>query len=297
MKLLTQIILALVFTAALCSARAGFAQSAFDGGGANGGSMVIGNDNRTCDSSIMGAIRYNSGASALQICAATQGATTSGLVSHWEFEDGTGSGTAADSVGTNDGTLNNMDVNTDWVTGQIGGALDFDGSNDWVTVTNDASLEFGTTQDFSISFWYYNLDNTGYWDLIDKTGTYGYICNFSFGFDGIECYLQGDLTTATVYSAGVLTLENTWYHVVLTADRNGNAQMYIDGSASGSAVDISGVGNIDSGTSLWFGVHHGRLDDIRIYNRVLTTTEIAELYSCGTAGDCSGGGTWTNWGE
>ena len=52
------------------------------------------------------------------------------------MDDGTGSATAADSSGNNNtGTLTNMDPNTDWVTGRVGGALDFDGTNDFVQIS------------------------------------------------------------------------------------------------------------------------------------------------------------------
>jgi hypothetical protein len=48
------------------------------------------------------------------------------LVSLWKFDEGSG-GTAYDSASDNDGTI----YGASWTTGQIGGALDFDGSNDY----------------------------------------------------------------------------------------------------------------------------------------------------------------------
>ena len=49
------------------------------------------------------------------------------IVGHWKLDETSGT-TATDSSGAgNDGTLNNMDPATDWVYGEIGGGLDFDG--------------------------------------------------------------------------------------------------------------------------------------------------------------------------
>ena len=51
----------------------------------------------------------------------------SGLVGYWNFQEGAGT-TAYDKSGNgNHGALTNMDPNTDWSDGQIGGGLDFDG--------------------------------------------------------------------------------------------------------------------------------------------------------------------------
>ena len=57
------------------------------------------------------------------------------FVSWWQFDEGQGY-TAYDSAATNDGTVHGAT----WTTGQMGGALDFDGANDYVNVANDDSL-------------------------------------------------------------------------------------------------------------------------------------------------------------
>ena len=87
------------------------------------------------------------------------GIPTTGLVGHWTFDDGAGT-TAADSSGNgHDGTLTNMDAATDWTTGIVGGALEFDGSNDSVDLGRPAELE--ALQGLTLSAWIYNETNTG----------------------------------------------------------------------------------------------------------------------------------------
>ncbi|MHC4463713.1 MAG: hypothetical protein ACYS30_20120, partial [Planctomycetota bacterium] len=63
-----------------------------------------------------------------------------GLISQWKFDEGEGS-IAYDSVGGNDGTI----YGAQWTTGQVNGALQFDGHDDYVEVgdkLNDVDLPF-----------------------------------------------------------------------------------------------------------------------------------------------------------
>ncbi|MBI2558514.1 hypothetical protein HYW20_04280, partial [Candidatus Woesearchaeota archaeon] len=59
------------------------------------------------------------------------------LVGYWKFDEGSGT-TAADSAGTNTGTLINGPI---WTAGKIGGALNFDGADDFVNVGSASSLD------------------------------------------------------------------------------------------------------------------------------------------------------------
>ena len=68
---------------------------------------------------------------------------TAGLVAHWAFD-----GLAADSVGTNNGTLVNGPTFT---TGKIGQALSLDGVDDYVSVPESAGLDIRGS--ISISAW------------------------------------------------------------------------------------------------------------------------------------------------
>ncbi|MGI9234041.1 MAG: DNRLRE domain-containing protein, partial [Woeseiaceae bacterium] len=78
------------------------------------------------------------------------GAAYYGPVAHWRLDETNGT-TALDSVGGHDGTLENMDPSTDWVPGQLKGALDFDGSNDLVSVPHQAIF---TQVPMTVSAWF-----------------------------------------------------------------------------------------------------------------------------------------------
>ena len=71
-----------------------------------------------------------------------QATLTDGLVAHWKLD-----GNANDSAGSNNGTIYGATP----VTGQIDGALEFDGVNDYVNLGNPASLNFSGA--ITISAW------------------------------------------------------------------------------------------------------------------------------------------------
>jgi hypothetical protein len=86
--------------------------------------------------------------------AITRADITTGLVGQWKFDESSGSTTAADSSGSgNTGTLTNMATSTAWVSGQIGNALEFDGTNDYVNAGSASNLDDLSVM--TVSAWIY----------------------------------------------------------------------------------------------------------------------------------------------
>ena len=172
-------------------------------------------------------------------------------------------------------------------------ALNFDGNNDYVNIADNPSLDFGSGTSFSISFW----SNPSTWDqdgkyILDKTNGSG--VGYSISIEKIlEANLRlkfwiKDPSVVNVYTAdnALNGLENAWHQFEITCDRSGNAQWYIDGSTSGSAVSISGVGDIDNNSTLTIGSEgtpslyfDGKIDEVRIWNVVRTAAEIKASYN------------------
>jgi len=74
------------------------------------------------------------------------------LVAHWKFDEGVGN-TATDSLdNAHPGTIGGV---ANWVPGQIGDALDFDGSTTYVDIQGDNPIVSGT---FSLTMWVYARD-------------------------------------------------------------------------------------------------------------------------------------------
>ena len=202
-----------------------------------------------------------------------------GLVGWWKLDENTGT-TANDSSGNgNTGTLTN---GPSWVTGKINSALSFDGDNDYVTVADASVLE--DFADMTISAWIY-LDGWGTWDtsvICRKNNIY--LLHVVKGDKCLE-FLTGDnwgggaLKTAN----DTLTL-NAWHHVVAVKHTaTSKKYLYINGSLSASGgsgyaptgsntapVEISGP----SGRAF-----DGKIDDVRVYNRVLSADDVTALYN------------------
>jgi len=86
-----------------------------------------------------------------------------GLVGYWPMDEGGGL-TAFDRSGNGrNGTLNNMDASTDWVSGQHGGALDFDDSDDDIIIGTGDNYDCDTGCTFSA---WVNTPDTGGTDTI-----------------------------------------------------------------------------------------------------------------------------------
>ena len=166
-----------------------------------------------------------------------------------------------------------------------GYVLDFDGTDDYVEIADNPSLDFGSSTDFTISFW----ANPSTWVqegkyIIDKTdGEVGYSISIATNLRLQFSISAVDVNTASNALDG---LENEWHQFEITCDRNGNAQWYIDGSTSGSAVSISGAGDIDNSSTLTIGSENspgnyfvGKIDEVRIWNDVRTAAEIKANYN------------------
>ncbi|MBF0570361.1 MAG: hypothetical protein HQL12_00675 [Candidatus Omnitrophica bacterium] len=228
----------------------------------------------------------------------------SGLMGWWKFDEGT-SGTCSssgtpilDSSGNgNNGACHN---NPAWYTGHLGaGALSFNGVGQFVTASDSTSLDFGTG-DFSISCWIYlgSTDPIGIVNKMGFTGNYqGYALDVNEGLysspqPGALHFKMGDGTIATemVLKVGVTAL--AWQHVAVTVHRGSatGINLYLNGGQVGSSQSSSAItGSItNTATPQYIGLgtdwFYGYMDDLRVYNRALSSAEIAELYTLGTNG-------------
>ena len=187
-------------------------------------------------------------------------------------------------------------ANPTWASDAVRGrVLKFDGADDYV----DAGqvIDVGTS-DFSVSFWVRSsLAATGViveriYDAFSSSGGDGWAISLNAAgyFSFIISSHQGSPPTTVNsndndYNGGQL------HHVVVSADRSGNATFYIDGAAQGGG-DISGeAGAILNATQppLLIGINwnkgatkdypfSGQIDDIRIRFRALSLSEARAEY-------------------
>ena len=178
----------------------------------------------------------------------------------------------------NNGTLVNGPVWTS--SGRFGSALDFDGSNDYVEAADSDSLDFGTDTDFTIESWVKadsgnnnHIVGKGDWG-IDK----GYYTRL---FNGKLNARINDGTNSTIGSGNTNLVDDLWHHVTVVFDRDDKMRFYVDGALDGESATISSVGDINNDFTLriasypWGGWYfNGTIDEVRIYNRSLSATEI-----------------------
>jgi prepilin-type N-terminal cleavage/methylation domain-containing protein len=213
----------------------------------------------------------------------------SGLVGYWNFDEGTGT-IAYDLSGYgNNGTLNNFNFTaiSGWTTGKIGKALIFDGSDDWVRVSSSTSLDIN--KNISVFAWvnrsrivdwerilgryYWSGGNTGSWELDLGQGYLRCI----FNINGIWRYANAP--------AGTNNATGTWYFVGCVYDGSRlynyvNGELKATSMASGNITTTTyplAIGTTSNGTSIQ-NVIQGIIDEVRIYNRALSDSEIKALY-------------------
>ena len=184
-----------------------------------------------------------------------------------------------------------MSTSSSRVAGKIGQALRFPNTYDIVSV-DSTNFKFAASPDFSAAaclktsdIGYYHqpfgiesADNRVGWAFIINGIDIGYVGKISFSVDyGVCC--QGPQSASAVN-------DNRWHYVV--GVRNGSiAKLYIDGKLEDSTQlsgtpDMSAAYNLTIGSD-WNGYfpYNGSIDDVRIYNRALSATEVQQLYNMG----------------
>ena len=196
-----------------------------------------------------------------------------GLVAAYGFDQGSGSSVTDASGNGHTGTISGAT----WTTqGKFGGALAFNGTNNWVTVASTSLLNL--TSAMTLEAWVLPTATSGTRDVLVKEGTNVDIYNLYArnwrGLPEANAYIGGSNRTAE----GVTLPSNTWTHLAGTYDGT-TVRLFVNGTQVASAA-ISGTIATSSGplsiggNSLWGEYFQGSIDEVRVYNRALTATEI-----------------------
>ena len=167
--------------------------------------------------------------------------------------------------------------NVTFATGYIDKAAVFNGSSSEIELPS--IINFGTNN-YTFSFWF-NADVVGSGRVIlgNLSGS-GILINIESN-NKLRFYHSGG-TAANVETLNVLST-NTWYHCACVMNHSSKAEMYLNGQLQGSSTGSnlgtgSGadliIGNYPNG-DYWFD---GKIDQLRIFNRVLDDGEVMALY-------------------
>lgn len=194
------------------------------------------------------------------------------LVAHW-----TGDNSAMDASGNmHDGMINGAT----FAPGIHGNAFSFDGVNDSVIVDADTALE--PTNAFSIALWVQTIQENRTRILIDSThgaGQAGWALQLNQANQVSFAYGNG--TIFPELTAAFEIFDGSYHHLVATFDGS-TMQLFLDGNP-GPTLGYTGTA-LPSGRDIQLGNSpvlnrplNGNLDDVRIYNHVLSQSEITTL--------------------
>ena len=207
---------------------------------------------------------------------------TSGLVSYYSFEID-----ANDEISGNDGVVTGA-VNKK---GKVRSGYEFDGDGDYIKVDDSSSLD--TNGDYTLSMWIYNAAGSNtYPTLINRrsqSDSHGYLWIFTGSTDESRIrfqYNNGSKMTEVAWSSALG--KDVWNHAVFVyADSADTITLYIDGISRGSksAPNVADI----TAEDLYMGTYQGnsaytfegKLDEVGLWNRALSTDEINELYDYG----------------
>lgn len=203
---------------------------------------------------------------------------TTGLVGYWPF-----SGNANDMSGNGiDGTVTGSTLTVDRF-GNTNAAYSFNGTSNFISLTG-----LNCPNDWSVSFWYLS-NSTNAFDMQYLFGTgIGSAWGRGIGISGGgNAHITGkklisyDGTSETGNWAMGPTYTNAiWYHVVVVDSANYH-RVYFDNVAFPNAllsnIDLTNITIGKRSDNVWY--FNGIIDDIRIYDRILTPTEITALYN------------------
>jgi len=205
-----------------------------------------------------------------------------GLVGYWHFDEGT-STAAYDASGMgNNGTLTNSPT---WTSGsgcKSGSCLYFDNSaQKYVSVSDNDSTDIRTN--LTLSAWVYPIGTGGtdsYGTILQSSGS-GYYLSFNDATNALSCYWYGKTPSGYHTTSASTVPLNQWTYVVCAWDGS-NLYQYINGVLSKTTTTTgagTGATSINIGAENIARKFQGYLDEIKVYNRALSASEILAAYN------------------
>jgi hypothetical protein len=207
------------------------------------------------------------------------------------FDEDTSTTTIDASDYGNNGILTGPTLSSNCVTGTC---YSFDGVNDYINISSAQFKELHPKRAFTIEAWV----NTGgrggnqYQGIVDtsRSGYSGFMLRLGEGDTKVRFDFSNSTPGGSFSQAGNTNLNNnTWYHIVNTWDGTNTAngvKYYINGILDKQATASQVAGEINSSRDLVIGAElslgnvffNGSIDNVRIYNKALTASEIQDRY-------------------
>jgi len=208
------------------------------------------------------------------------------LVLYLPFDEGSGDVAKDYSQYGNDGTLNGK---PEWVEGKFGNALEFKGSQ-WVSIPSTPKLQIG--DQLTMMAWFFAKDISDWRQLIAKSDEYLLRVDPPQEGNKMSAFVKAQGNWEPRASATVPKKEE-WIHFAATYDAKpkqdvNHLNVYVNGVLSRSSTRPGKIATTENPVEIgrWGDGSYfvGIIDEVRIWNRVLSEEEIAHQMSIGKEG-------------
>jgi hypothetical protein len=209
------------------------------------------------------------------------------LIGHWRFEEGAGITAMDSTVHSNTATLSN----STWAPGKFGKALKLSGATNSAASVSASSSLSSLTRHFTAAAWVYrDASQSGLSSIVGRQFGSSWSDQWLLGFydSGFAYHVNTRDSGATEAIWGGAPVQN-WIHVAGVYDGN-MMSIYVDGAllyeapktgllqTDGNPLIIGGNEN-DANAGSFQNLFMGRIDDLRVYRRALSASEIQALAS------------------
>lgn len=211
----------------------------------------------------------------------------SGKVSYWTMNEV--SSRFAEAIATVDqwNSYNGTFTGTTSTVGKVGNARNFaNTSTDYITVTDQPLLRLNASTGFSTTAWIYPTGSPTYGEILNKDQNY----ILRYEPDGrIDCLVYAAGSFEPRVTSTTAAPLNTWTHLACTWDGT-SLKLYVN---NGTPVTGTKTGAVSGATTpLYMGqassgnTFKGNIDEVTVWNKPLSATEVGLLYNSGNGVAC-----------
>ncbi len=201
-----------------------------------------------------------------------------GQVAWWR-----GEGDALDALGPNTGSLSN---GVTFATGRVGQAFSFDGLNNKVAFAESATIDLSRMPEWTIEAWV-NPSRFANHATIYSEGRWIASLGLQQGTGRPESLLNGGNSLI----GNIAVQSNQWSHVALVFT-GATRTLYVNGVFAGASTALaitpdsngSAMGDVTHSPSAT--AFEGQIDELGLYSRALTPSEVQAIYNAGAVGKC-----------
>ena len=209
------------------------------------------------------------------------------LVGYWNFDEASGAVANDTSGNANNGTFTGTGITHSTVLPPTScfvntHSVAFDGSGGYVSVADNASMD--PASQISISFWMNPSTVTnGYQHIVFKQGPV--VTSYGVWLNGNHVYMEDNDNSVRGMNSNAAVTAGAWHYITVTYDGT-TQKLYIDGVLDNSQ-SIPGItltytnSPVKIGNGDYNNPFAGYVDDLRIYDRALTQSEVTDLATGG----------------